>query len=693
MYFSELKNYSLENSGESSFKLTKRQLFLLKKMDIDTLFDLINYFPFRYEDRSKIESIQDGILHNKPVTIIARVIEHGFIYYNGRRHPKIIIEDNAMRASLIGFNREYLKTALQIGGKYWISAQFVYKYNEIQASSFDFEEFKEEEISKNFGIILPIYVKSENFYLKELRNIIKKALDFTMENLDDEIPYYVLKNHNLISKKKAIQNIHFPADDIALKKAKLRLAYEEFLSIQLAVMMKKHNMKSIEKTENYSRKEQVYDFINSLPYKLTGAQSRVLEEIFSDMNSGKAMHRLLQGDVGCGKTTVALAAMIYAAENGFQSALMVPTEVLAIQHYETIRKSVEPLGIKSVILSGRSSTSEKEELYKDIREGKVKLIIGTHALIQEPVQFMNLRFIVFDEQHKFGVEQRISLAKKGNNPDILVMTATPIPRTLTLTLYGDLDLSVIDEMPSDRKRILTKWIQKKNYHSMLRFVENELKKGRQAYFVYPLIEESEFIEAENAVRMAEILKSHFPENKIGLLHGKLLPLEKYQTMDDFRNKKIDILVSTTVIEVGIDVKNATVMTVEGAERFGLSQLHQLRGRVGRGEFQSYCVLITGNDYSEETKIRMQAMVKYSDGFKIAEEDLKLRGPGEILGLKQSGIPELKIADYMRDERLLLVAKQDAENILKDDPKLDKEINRPLNEGIIKFLPSDYLYSG
>jgi len=405
------------------------------------------------------------------------------------------------------------------------------------------------------------------------------------------------------------------------------------------------------------------------------------------------MHRLIQGDVGCGKTTVAVAALIYAAENDIQSALMVPTEVLAIQHYKNLNPIFENLQIKSNLLTSSTSKEEKETILKNLENGEIKIIIGTQALIQENVNFKNLGLIVIDEQHKFGVQQRIQLSKKGKNPDILVMTATPIPRTLSLTLYGDLDISIINELPSNRRPILTQWIDHSRYKSMLKFVENELKKGKQAYFIYPLIEESEKIDAKNAEKMYYNIKNYYKNYKVGLLHGKLNNNEKYEVMNAFRNNEIDILVSTSVIEVGIDVKNATVIVIECADRFGISQLHQLRGRVGRGEDQSYCVLVTNKNISEETKSRMEALVKYQDGFILSEEDLKLRGPGEILGVKQSGLPELKIADFLRDEMLLIKTKEDIFEILQKDPELKLFENQCIKNGIINYIPIDFLYSG
>ncbi len=689
MYLNSLRDAPVETLNF----LTQRQKFFLQKLGLLTAYDILNYFPVRYDDRSSIESIQSSLLNNKPAAILATVVEHSYIFFNRRRHPKIIIQDEKMRASLVGFNREYLTKSMKIGEKYWIYAQFFYKYNEVQSTNFDFEKYSEGKSPKNFGFILPVYKLTENLYIKELRGIIKKTLSRYIDSLGDEIPDYILKAHNLVSKKTALYDINFPPDAKALKKAKLRLAFEEFLAIELAVMMKKMNVEGVRKSYSYAKRLKLDSFINNLPYRLTGAQTRVIGEITESMNRPIPMHRLLQGDVGSGKTTAALAGMIYAAENGLQAALMVPTEVLALQHYNTIKPYLDSLDITSSLLTGGIDTAQKDMIYNNIREGITQVTVGTQALIQEGLEFRKLSLCVFDEQHRFGVEQRISLSKKGKNPDILVMTATPIPRTLTLTLYGDLDISVIDEMPAGRKKIMTKWISKKEYPELLNLVESELKKGRQAYFVYPLIEESRQVDTENALKMHRVLSKEFSGFNVGLLHGRMNPAEKYRVMEDFRNNRVQILVSTTVIEVGIDVKNATVMAIEGPERFGLSQLHQLRGRVGRGIYESYCILITSGSETDETKARMTAMVSHSDGFMIAEEDLKQRGPGEILGIRQSGIPELKIADYIRNEKLLLVTKEDAWNILKSDPPLCLNVNKQLREGIIDFLPKDYLYSG
>lgn len=689
MYLGELSRVPLEKSG----LLTPRQSRLLGRLGLLSVADVFQYFPFRFDDRSRIESIEQGILEDRPVTVVATVMEHGFIYYRNRRHPKILVQDEKMRAWLVGFNRVYLKDAMKTGRRYWIHAHFVYKYNEIQASAFDFEEYREGEKPKNFGGIMPVYQKTEQLYLKELRGVIRKVFEKFGRDITDELPDYLVKAHRLLPKRDALFQMHYPDGELSLRKAKLRTAYEEFFGIQLAVTMKRRNIQAAEKRHAYRDRSALESLIRSLPFRFTGAQKRALEDIERDLASPRAMHRLLQGDVGCGKTAVAAAAMALAAGSGLQAALMAPTEVLAEQHYRTLSEMFRDTGLLAVLLTGSTPPAERETVRTMVADGRAGLVVGTHALIQEDVAFRNLSLIVFDEQHKFGVEQRIALSRKGERPDILVMTATPIPRTLTLTLYGDLDLSLIDEMPANRKPVATRWVTRPRYPAVLRFVEQEIEKGRQAYFVYPLIEASAKVETDNAVKMFETLRKHYRAFRLGLLHGRLGALEKYRVVDMFRKREIDILVSTTVIEVGIDVKNASVMVVEGAERFGLSQLHQLRGRVGRGEYPSTCVLVTPEDLSPESRRRMEIMESTQDGFRIAEEDLRMRGPGEILGVRQSGLPELKVADYLRDERLFLVAKEDASNILRDDPDLSKDINKTLREGIINFLPSDYLYSG
>lgn len=689
MYTNELKSIDISNiKGITGYQKT-----LLNKIKIFTVFDLLYYFPFRYEDRTKISSIQDGLLNEINITTIVTVIEHQSIYFNRRKHPKILVQDKETRAYLVAFNRPYIKKSLVIGKQYWLNAQFVYKFNEIQASSFTFEAYKTDKQPKEFGMILPVYRTTEKLTQKKIHKIMKSAIQEFLRPIDDELPEYILSKYKLSDKTTALKTMHFPENFILLKKARYRLAYEELLAIQLSVSMKRNNIKAVKKVFAYNKTDLLLQYTKSLPFSLTNAQTRVIREITKDMQSSTSMHRLLQGDVGSGKTIVAVCAIVLAINNNYQTALMVPTEVLALQHYNKIKTAIEPLGINTVLLTGSLTAKEKQAVYAMLENGEIDLVIGTHALFQKDVRYKNLSLIVIDEQHKFGVEQRIALSKKATNPDILVMTATPIPRTLTLTVYGDLDVSVIDEMPANRKPIKTKWITKEGYNAMLKFVGNKLRKKQQTYFIYPLIEESETLNTKAATQMYDNLRKHFKDYTTGLIHGRIKSDEKDQIMQDFKTGKIDVLISTTVIEVGIDVPNASVIIIENSERFGLSQLHQLRGRVGRGIEQSYCILVTTDFYSEETEHRMSVMVKYIDGFKISEEDLKLRGPGEILGVRQSGMPEIRFSEFLYDDKLLLQARAEAQAILDKDPLLELPENRRLYEGIVKFLPTDYLKSG
>jgi ATP-dependent DNA helicase RecG len=692
MYAGELRDKPV--AGQKF--VTERQAGFLGKLGIATLYDALMYFPFRYEDRSRVETIADSLAGDRAVTVIARVTAHQSIYFNNRKHPKIVIEDGVSRALLVGFNRPYLEKSLVIGKTYWVNAHFVYKFNEVQTASFDFEEFHEGEIPKSFGQVLPVYRVTEAFTVKEMRAVMKKILDAVLPKLDDELPGYVRAAQHLEDKRDAMRAIHFPPDEEALAKAKRRLAYEEFLAIQLAVGMKRRNRLETPKHASYPASAKVAQFLSGLPFRPTKAQLRSMDEIFVDMESLRAMHRLLQGDVGSGKTTVALAAMVRAAENGFQAALMAPTEVLAAQHYRTFSPFAERLRIPFALLTGSTPKPERMNILEGLADGSIQAIVGTHALLTDDVAFLKLGLCVFDEQHKFGVEQRIALSKKGDNPDILVMTATPIPRTLTLTLYGDLDVSIIDELPAGRIPVVTKWTTREKYPAVLDFVERQAGIGRQIYFIAPLVEEGK-TDAENAVKLHAKLTRRFQSLRVGLIHGRMTPAQKDEAMESFRKGETHVLVSTTVIEVGVDVRNASMMVIEDADRFGLSQLHQLRGRVGRGEHKSWCVLVTDDDGSGDPdsgmKSRMEALVRTSDGFEIAEEDLRQRGPGEILGVRQSGLPELKVADAMRDEKLLLETRRAAAEILRDDRTLSKEENRPLFDGVIRFLPKDYLHSG
>lgn len=694
MYLRELSGIPV--SGLST--VTKRQKGLLARLGLKSVYDVLMYFPFRYEDRSRVESVADGLKENRPVTVLARVIDHQSFFFNRRNHPKIVIEAGDYRAILVGFNRPYLVNSLKIGHTYWVNALFHYKYNEIQAAAFDFEEYEEGKEPKHFGRVLPVYSLTEEVYQKELRTIVEKVLTEYLGTIDDELPDYLLSARKLISKKEAVSGIHRPATIDEMKKAKLRLAYEELLSIQLVVRMKREFQREQPKERLYPREELMRSFLADLGFQLTQGQESAIADILKDFRAPHSMHRLLQGDVGSGKTVVAFAAMICAAENGLQSALMVPTESLAIQHYRKLSALCPAGPTPPALLTGSTPPEERSAILEGLENGSISLVIGTHALLQPEVTFRNLGFIVFDEQHKFGVEQRIALARKAENPDILVMTATPIPRTLTLTLYGDLEVSVIASLPGGRIPIKTKWVKREHdtdeaYRKLLSFAETQLSKGFQVYVVTPLIDGQESGRKDDLKRMAEFLKTRFKQFRVGVLHGRMSPDEKQKVFEEFQKGEIQILAATTVIEVGIDVPNATLIIIEGADRFGLSQLHQLRGRVGRGGNASFCALITPTDVSEDTVQRMEIMVETQDGFRIAEEDLRQRGPGEILGIEQSGLPELKVAEVFRDEKLLLTARSDAETIVRSDIRLTRPQHEGLSSGVVKWLPASYLVSG
>jgi len=668
----------------------------LDSMGIKTVEDLLYHIPRRYLDRSTFTPISQLQVNSK-VTVMGTVESYGVKRW---RKPQywLIIREHKNFLKLVWFSGiRYVQNRFKEGDTIIASGEIRDFYGlqmphpefEIISGPVDPNSEKGEKLIHTGGII-PLYPStSELKHLYLDSRGFRRTISFILENLQTQVPeslpVKVRKELELPPLDWSLKNIHFPASLEEAKKSKKRLAFEELFYLELLLALRKKRSEIKEEGIIFHRPgELVKTFMQSLPFELTPAQRKVLNEVYQDVSSGKAMHRLLQGDVGSGKTIVALLTMLMAVENGYQTAIMAPTEVLAEQHYLSLSFFLEPLKIKPLLLTSSVKTGERKKILEKISSGEAKIIVGTHSLIQKEVNFNNLGLAVIDEQHRFGVLQRLSLKLKGKSPHLLVMTATPIPRTLALTVYGDLDVSVIDQMPPGRKKIETRLLEEHSSEKGYLFLEEELKKGRQAYIVYPLIEESEKADLKAATEGYQFLKEKvFSHRQIALLHGRIKREEREKIMKDFRLKKFDILVCTTVIEVGLDVPNSTLMLIEHAERFGLSQLHQLRGRIGRGEEQSYCILKFSPMISGEAKKRLQILSSTTDGFRISEADLKLRGPGEFFGTKQHGLPDLKIADLTEDLGLLYKARDWAFRIVQEDPNLSSKDNLCLRSKFIK----------
>lgn len=645
----------------------KKNIF--EKIGIKKIYDLLTYFPRNYKDKSKLK-LMSNLINGETTTIKAKVcgpIEELKI----RKKLTIIkvpITDYSANGYAVFFNSPYFK-------KVFTKDTEFYFYGKVKISSYNIEiEHPEYHLvrnsEKNTLGIEPIYKLTKGLSQKYIINLQKQILSQDSFNIDESLPKEILNKNRICSIDFAFKNIHFPKSIKALKVAKYRLVFEEFFFLQLGLLfIKKRYIFSKDGIE-FKDDERIYKLVDSLPFHLTNAQRKAIEEIIGDMKSGKVMNRLLQGDVGSGKTIIALISMYFCHLNGYQSCLMAPTEILAEQHFKTFKSFLNEFDVEIGLLT--SSVKNKKNIINSLKQGKINIVIGTHALIQDNIEFNNLGLVITDEQHRFGVRQRSFLNQKGKNPDVLVMTATPIPRTLSLMIFGDLDISIIDELPPGRKLIKTKHISVKETSKLYNFIKSEIKKGRQAYLVCPLIEESEQINAQSAVNLFEKLqKTYFKSYRLGLVHGKLKSEEKDLLMKKFKEKEIDILISTTVIEVGINVPNATIMVIYNAERFGLAQLHQLRGRVGRGEHQSYCFLITDNQ-GKTTKERMKVMESTNNGFLIAEKDLELRGPGDFFGTKQHGLPDLKIANFFSHVKILKEAQKEAIDVFKNFNKLSSD---------------------
>ena len=639
----------VKNIGETRCKQ-------LNKMGVETVNDLIEYFPRDYEDKSLFVNISD-VVKGEVNTFKAKVSFNPEAHrVKGMVIVRARLSDATGSIDGVWFNQPYIKNSLVLEKEYVFSGKVTEKYNRIQVESPEFEIFNPNSL--NNGRIVPVYTLPARLSQKVIRTVIRDALIEVKDKIDEFLPKSIIKSMGLCSRLYAIKNIHFPQNDDAFFKARYRLVAEELLLLQMRLLQLKGDVgekTSTVKIGNYD----VSGIRNQLKFDLTNAQKKVLGEIFNDFSSGYVMNRLVQGDVGCGKTAVAMIAAYLIINNGYQAVMMAPTDVLANQHYESFKAVFEPLGISCQLLTSGLKKKEKNIAYENIENGTAQMIIGTHALIQEKVVYNNLGLVITDEQHRFGVRQREMLAQKGEEPHVLVMTATPIPRTLALILYGDLDISTINELPP----------------------EKEVAKGRQCYIICPMIEENEKLDLRSVLKFTEELKNdRLPDLRVECMHGKLKNNEKQDIMDRFSSGEIDVLVSTTVIEVGVNVPNATLMIIENAERFGLSALHQLRGRVGRGGEKSYCVLVTDSK-TKVAKERMSIMCKSNDGFVISEKDLHLRGPGDFFGTRQHGLPEMKIANLYKDINILKDVQSVAIDLYKSDENLEKKENLLLKKRI------------
>lgn len=661
----------------------------LRRLNINTIEDLIYFVPRDYDDRSKFKTLRECVVGEK-VSVEVEIMGKANIL-RPRKNLSIIkipVRDNSCNAYLVWFNQEYLKDKFTIGEKIIVNGKINKVGMELQIMS---PVFEKSETRDKVGRIFPIYSLTEGLTNNEIIKIINNSIKEYLDEVREFLPQEIIDKYDLIDIKDAIINVHFPKNRILLEKSRKRLSFQELLTLQMGLFIIKNKNFTNNKGIRFNKAREVDDFIKSLPFKLTNAQIKVFKEIEADMEKDTQMNRLVQGDVGSGKTVIAVLAMFKAILSGYQAVMMAPTEILASQHFESLKSFFKDYNIRTELLVGSISTKIKEEILLDLKEGKIDILVGTHAIIQENVEFNNLGLAITDEQHRFGVKQRAILARKGSNPDIIVMTATPIPRTLALILYGDLDISIIDELPPGRKEIETYAVGPEMIERVNKFVRKQILDGRQAYIVCPLIEESETLSVNAAEELYMNFKNNvFKEFKVGLLHGKMKPKEKDLVMEDFKNHKIDILVSTTVIEVGVNVPNSNIMVIYNAERFGLAQLHQLRGRVGRGQYQSYCILIneSSNPISRE---RMRILQSSTDGFKISEKDLELRGPGEFFGTKQHGLPELKVANLFTDMALLKIAQKEAINIINQDPNLTQEKYKELKKKIQKMFSNSGEY--
>ncbi|MGL5676722.1 MAG: ATP-dependent DNA helicase RecG [Cellulosilyticaceae bacterium] len=639
----------------------------LQKIGVRTIGELIEHYPRDYEDRRVITPIKDVVM-DEVNHIVGTVVSKPEIMKKGYKIiVKFRIKDDTGSLFVVFYNQAYMKSQFVVGDTYQFYGKVKHQYNRIEIESPEYQKIGDSQPVTSQ--IVPLYPTTQKLSQKMVRQFIETALQEVLPQVEDLLPMAVRERYKLKSKAFALANIHFPESDDAFFEARRRLVFEELFMLQLSLYMLKSGF--AQKNQGLPKKVpgDFKAFIDSLPYELTGAQKRVLREIIADMKSEYAGNRLVQGDVGSGKTVVAAVSLFVAVRNGLQGALMAPTEVLAKQHFEFLEEIFKDFEVRVALLSGSTTAKGKREILQQLREGEVDVLVGTHALIEDNVEIPNLGLVITDEQHRFGVRQRLALSDKGKTPDVVVMTATPIPRTLALILYGDMDISIIDELPPGRQPIKTNAVDTSYYPRLYAFIENQIKEGRQCYVICPMVEENEKqTELKSVTAYAEKLQDIFKDRTVGYLHGKMKPKEKNAIMEVFAKGEMDILVSTTVIEVGVNVPNATVIMIENAERFGLAQLHQLRGRVGRGKHQSYCVLVSDSK-NKVTRERLKIMEKSTDGFVIADTDLKLRGPGEFFGTKQHGLPEMKIANLYTDARVLGEVQKVVTELMAEDKEL------------------------
>ena len=645
--------------------ITAKQLSNLKSLGINRVYDLIYYFPRAYDDRTNIKKIGE-LKFNEYVVIKASVMSVvNLTVRSGKKIVKAMVSDGTGIMEILWFGMPYIKKSLKIGEEYLFIGQ-TKKSAVFQLINPEYKLFSgQQKVSENE--ILPIYSSNKNITQNSLRKLVEKFLVNFLNYFEENIPDELIKEYKIMERKSAIKNIHYPVSMKEIEEAKRRFAIEELLILELGILKNRFIIEN-SNSKNYEverKKEKVREFLSQLTFNLTNAQKKVIKEIYDEISNGKIVNRLIQGDVGSGKTVVAMVMLIYMAENGYQGALMAPTEILANQHYLGIKERLEKIGLRVELLTSSIKGKKKNEILEGIANGEIDIVIGTHSLIEDNVVFKKLGLIVIDEQHRFGVNQRNKLREKGFLGNLLVMSATPIPRSLALSIYGDLDLSIIDELPPGRTPIRTKWIANdEDLEKMYNFIYKKVNEGNQAYFVAPLIETSDKMALKSVDKVSEEIERKFSNKKIGIIHGKMKAKEKDDVMFKFKNKEYDILIATTVIEVGIDVPASTIMTIYNAERFGLSALHQLRGRVGRGSKQSYCFLIS-NSMTENSKQRLSIMEETEDGFRIAEEDLKLRNSGEIFGLRQSGFSDLKFIDIIYDVKTIKLVRDECIKYLKE----------------------------